>query len=30
LENTEEIRKKIDQITDINAVIITIINEVKK
>ena len=30
LENTEEIRKKIDQITDINAVIMTIINEVKK
>ncbi|HCD10131.1 MAG TPA: AAA family ATPase [Thermoanaerobacter sp.] len=30
IENTEEIRKKIDQITDINAVIMTIINEVKK
>ncbi|ADD01937.1 AAA-ATPase-like protein [Thermoanaerobacter italicus Ab9] len=30
LENTEGIRKKIDQITDINAVIMTIINEVKK
>ncbi|MGI1691726.1 AAA family ATPase, partial [Thermoanaerobacter uzonensis] len=30
LENTEEIRKKIDQITDINAVIMTLINEVKK
>ncbi|SHE52514.1 PD-(D/E)XK nuclease superfamily protein [Thermoanaerobacter uzonensis DSM 18761] len=30
LENTEEIREKIDQITDINAVIMTLINEVKK
>ncbi|WP_029687787.1 ATP-binding protein [Thermoanaerobacter sp. A7A] len=30
LGNTEEIREKIDQITDINAVIMTLINEVKK
>ncbi|NNG67671.1 AAA family ATPase [Caldanaerobacter subterraneus] len=30
LENTEEIRKKIDQTTDINAVVMTLINAIEK